>query len=223
MSGIAIFDLDYTLTKRGTWGRFVWMNIKTRPHIWLPLLISAGWTQFRYKRGHLPRIRVKMAMMRWAMVGQRRSKLENLAEKFADREVRSGLRPGAILALKNHKMAGDLVIIASAAVDLVVAPIAEKLGINYYVATDMAWDEDGRLKAEFASENCYGDEKLRRLEALFADNPELKQNHTIITSYSDSYSDLAMLRFYDIGVSVNPDRRLASEASGLGLGIENWN
>jgi len=59
MANIAIFDLDYTLTKRGTWGRFVIKNVKFKPWLWLPLTISAGVTQWRYKQGHLPRIRVR--------------------------------------------------------------------------------------------------------------------------------------------------------------------
>ena len=116
--GLVIFDLDYTLTKRGTWGRFVWMNIKTRPHIWLPLLFSTILMQWRYKRGQIPRVRVKQAMMRWSMVGKSRKNLDIMAERFAEKEIKSGLRPGALQALERHRAQGDNLMIASAAVDL---------------------------------------------------------------------------------------------------------
>lgn len=220
---IAIFDLDYTLTKRGTWGRFVWMNVKTRPHLWLPLIFSAGLTQWQYKQGKRPRIDVKMAMMRLTMVGKSKAHLTRMAERFAKNEVKNGLRPGAIKAVNAHHAAGDTLIIVSAAVDIIVKPIAERLNIPYALATDMAWDENGNLSSNFASKNCYGPEKVERLRALFAENPALKQNHTLITMYSDSYSDLEILQFCDVGVGVNPDKRLRAEANSLGFRVEDWN
>lgn len=221
--GLAIFDLDYTLTKRGTWGRFVWINVRYRPHVWLPLLIAAGWTQWRYKRGHKPRIAVKTEMLRWSMRGRPKSGMEALAAEFADREVSSGLRPGAIAALEEHRVQKDTIIMASAAVDLVTDPIAKRLGIKHIVSTEMSWDADNRLEAAFASKNCYGPEKLRRVEDLLAQHPELKHNHTIITMYSDSYSDIDILRFADVGVAVNPDRRLESAAAKYGFRVVDWN
>jgi HAD superfamily hydrolase (TIGR01490 family) len=221
--GLAIFDLDYTLTKQGTWGRFVWMNVKYKPHLWIPLLIAAGWTQWRYKSGHKPRIAVKTAMLRWSMQGKSRADMEALAADFADREVSNGLRPGAIAALETHRNQGDAIIMASAAVDLVAKPIANRLGMNAVVSTDMSWDDNNKLKAEFASANCYGAEKLRRIEELLVQNPHLKQNHTLITMYSDSYSDIEILRFADVGVAVNPDRRLESAGKDEGFRVVDWN
>ena len=220
--GLAIFDLDYTLTRRGTWGRFVWMNVKSRPHIWLPLIFAAGWTQFRYKRGHLPRKAVKLAMMKWAMQGRSRKHLELLAEKFAIREVQSGLRSQTPSVLSRHAQAGDHLMIASAAVDILVKPIAEKLGIAHFVATDMAWDQDDIVKMEFASENCYGPEKLNRVIDYLKENPRLKQNNTIITFYSDSYSDLDLFQFCDVSVAVNPDKRLKQQAKLHNIRVVDW-
>ena len=150
---IAIFDLDYTLTKRGTWGRFVWSIVRRKPWLWVPLLAAAGWMQLLYKIGKSPRIRVKQAMMRWSMVGMGQDELLQYAESFVAREVTHGLRPGGIEAVKRHKAQGDILIIISAAVDIIVKPVAEKLGFNHWLATNMKW-EDGRLASEFAERNC---------------------------------------------------------------------
>jgi len=195
---LAIFDLDYTLTKQGTWGRFVVQMVRGRPHLWLPLLFSAGLTQLRYKLGLLPRVRVKQAMIRWSMIGKPKAEMLEQARKFGEAEVPDGLRPGALRALEQHKAAGDTIMIVSAAVDIIVADIAGRLDIKHYLATDMSWDENDSLRQEFATPNCYGSEKVRRLEAYFTENPELKQNHTLITMYSDSYSDVEILRFCEI-------------------------
>jgi len=221
VANIAIFDLDYTLTKQGTWGRFVVENVKFKPWLWLPLAISAGLTQWRYKQGHLPRIRVKQAMMRWSMVGKSRGYMEALAEDFADNEIANGLRPGAIQALKEHRANGDIIIIASAAVDLLVAPIAARLNVQHWVATDMKWEGE-KLASDFASKNCYGPEKLQRVKQLFAQNPELKQSNTLITMYSDSYSDIDILRYCDKGVAVNADRKLTKASGEEGIELVDW-
>lgn len=218
---IAIFDLDYTLTKKGTWGRFVASTVKTRPHLWLPIIFVMGKNQWLYKRGSAPRCGVKKAMMRLSMVGHTKETVERYAKAFAAREVEIGLRPGAIAALAAHRAAGDTLIIASAAIDAVVRPICELLGIEHYIATDMAY-EDGRLEPEFASENCYGPEKLRRMEAYFVQNPHLKHNHTIITMYSDSHSDLDILLWADVGIAVDPSKRLKTLANEHGLEVVNW-
>jgi len=220
---LAIFDLDYTLTKRGTWGRFVWSMIKFRPHLWVPLWGSAGLTQWKYKQGKLPRVAVKQAMMRWCMTGKTREEMLRRAEAFADNEVRNGMRPGGLTVLREHQERGDTVMIASAAVDIIVEAIAEQLGVVHVVSTNMSWSKEGRLSHDFKSENCYGPEKLRRVQTYLTENSLMKQNHTDITMYSDSYSDLDILTFADLSVAVHPDKRLESHAKQHGWPIKNWN
>ncbi len=218
---LAIFDLDHTLTKKGTWTRFVLTTVKTRPHLWLPIIFAMAKNQWLYKRGRAPRCGVKKAMMRISIVGWPKEKVEAYAKRFAAHEVASGLRPGAIEALAHHKAAGDTFMVASAAVDAVVRPICEGLGIEHYVATDMSY-ENGKLASEFGSENCYGREKLLRVKAYLAQNPHLKQNHTKVTMYSDSHSDLDVLLWADIGVAVDPSKQLKSLANQHGLEVVNW-
>lgn len=218
---LAIFDLDYTLTIRGTWGRFVWRAVRFRPHVWLPLLFAAGWTQFRYKRGAVPRVRVKQAMMRWAMPNWSKERIEKLANEFADDEVARGLRPGGIAQLQAHRDAGDNIMIVSAAVDVIVSAIAERLNIKHWLATDMAWN-NGRLSPDFASPNCYGAEKVTRLNAYLAAHPALKQSNTVITMYSDSHSDLDIMQSADVAIAVNPNKRLLALSKTHGFDVVDW-
>lgn len=218
---IAIFDLDYTLTKRGTWGRFVWALVRYKPWLWLPLLGAAGWTQLLYKLKLLPRIRVKQAMMHWSMTGMDRAKLTQFATNFAVNEINHGLRSGAVKAIEQHKLQNDILIIVSAAVDIIVKPMAEGLEFDHWLATNMQWQE-GRLASEFASENCYGVEKVNRLEALFKLHPKLKQTDTHITFYSDSHSDVELFNICDVAIAVNPTSRLRNIARQNGWEITDW-
>lgn len=216
---LAIFDLDYTLTKRGTWGRLVWCSVRKKPHLWLPLLFSTAMFQLRYKLGKAPRGDVKKNMMRWGMTGKSRQKMEAMAENFCANEVINGLRPGAVKALATHKDNGDYILIASAAVDLVVRPITEKLGLDGYVCTVLDWCEENCIKSDFASENCYGEAKLIRVKEYIQEH-KLEDMTTVF--YSDSAADLPVLQFADKGIAVDPDAKLVAAAQAEGFDIQNW-
>jgi len=120
------------------------------------------------------------------MVGSRKEDIIRMAEDFADKEIENGLRSGALQALEDHRAKGDTIVIASAAVCVIVDAISRRLNIPHWVSTEMKW-ENGRLASNFATENCYGPQKLERVKQFFIQNPELKQNNTLITMYSDSY------------------------------------
>lgn len=220
---IAIFDLDETLTQKGTWGRFVLGAIKNRPHKWLPFFASSLFSQAKYMLRIGPREHVKETMMRWTLSGRTRAELSKMAQSFADEEIRHGLRLAAKAVLERHRDAGERIIIASAAVDLIVLPIAEHLGICEVVCTKMAYDKNDKLMRKLGGPNCYGSNKLRMVEAYLAQDPKFNRDNVHITMYSDSRSDLDILRWADIGIAVNPSPRLAKCVSEFGFDVQNWN
>ena len=214
---IAVFDLDYTLTQRGTWGRFVWRTVRTRPWFWIPLLYETLRDQIEYKAGRRPRGAVKRSMMRWSLMRRTRAKLEAMAEEFATEEVRSGLRPGGVAALDHHRSQGDHILIASAAVDLIVNPLAKRLGVDGVVCTQMAWRGDS-LEDRFASENCYGEAKRAAVSAYLAE----KNLSGSTVFYTDSRADFALLPIMDQTIVVDPKPKTLAEARNLNLTIQHW-
>lgn len=218
---LAIFDLDYTLTKRGTWGRFVWQIIKGRPWLYLPFLIATISAQLRYRRGKIPRIQVKETMIKWCMAGKSKSEMMQHASLFADREVPDLLRPGGLKKLRAHQVAGDEIIIISAAADIIVKEICKRLNVKYFLASEMGWDAEGRLVKEFSSPNCYGDEKTVRYESFLVQHPELEFDGTVM--YSDSHSDLPLMTLCDRAVAVHPSKKLRAIADHYNFTIVDWN
>ena len=214
---IAIFDLDYTLTQRGTWGRFVWRTVRTRPWLWIPLIYDTIRDQIEYKAGRRPRDAVKRSVMRWSLMRRSRLELIVMAEAFADSEVRDGLRPGGRAALAHHRAKGDHVLIASAAVDLIVAPISTRLEVDGYVCTHMAWNGD-RLENRFATENCYGDAKRKAVETYLSEQG--LSGPTIF--YTDSCADFALLPIMDRTIVVDPKPKTLKDATDLNLPIQHW-
>lgn len=225
MQRYAVFDLDETITTRGTWGRFVSQAVKGKPHKLIGLWARAGVGQILYKFGPKERISVKRGMLRWSLTGQSRAHLQNLADRFADEEVISGLRPGAVRQIDAHRAAGDHILIASAGADLVVEAIAKRLGIDTVVSTKLAWKRVGGDEVcarHFATENCYGPGKLIALRKCLETFDDFQREAAHITVYTDSHSDLPVLDFADKGVAVNGDKKLLKAAHVYGFETVNW-
>ena len=216
MPGTAIFDMDRTLTRTGTWSRYVFRVNKTRPtfYLRLPLL---GLHAILYKLGLASRCSVKehgLKTIRWVP----RHKLEAIAEAFAEEEVRSGLRQRTLSVLEQHRRAGDRLVMATAAAELVARPIAKKLGIDYVICTELEWSADGFLTGSLSGENCYGPAKL---DAVLAAN-ESASFARPISAYSDHVSDTPFLEWADQPVAVNPCRGLTRIAAMAGFRVEDW-
>ena len=216
MPGTAFFDMDRTLTRTGTWSRFMFSVNKTRPlfYLRLPLL---GLHAIAYKLGLLSRQSVKehgLKTLTWA----KRDDLERAAERFANEEVRSGLRRQTLAVLEKHRAAGDTLVMATAAADLVAKPIAEKLGFAVVISTELEWSSEDRMTGKLAGPNCYGQAKLDLILASNAEHDFKRPS----AGYSDHVSDLPFLQWVDDGVAVNPSRGLAQIADKAGLRIEDW-
>lgn len=217
MAGTALFDLDKTITRQGTWSRFVRHATGGGLGFWgkLPL---AGVQAAKYKAGFANRASVKERSIELFLEGRPRAELEALAQDFVARDVAQGLRKQARTIIETHREAGDRLIIASAAVDLIVEPMAKALGFDGYISTNLQWDDADRLLAPLDGENCYGEEKLRRVEAYF----EGKRPAGPISFYSDHVTDLPCLVWADLGVAVNPNPPLRRQAPQNGVKIVNW-
>lgn len=205
--GTAIFDLDRTVTRRGTWTRFVLFAGGWHPGflmrlplwLWHGVAGVAGLTDgLAYKRYSLRLLSVMSA-----------PELKARAEAFVAREVANGLRPGAVDAIRYHLARGDRMILATACVDLLALPFGQALGFHDVVSTPLVPAEaSGRFVPTMSGPNCDGPEKLRRVEALHLARPFVVP----VLAYSDHVSDLHLLEWADRGFAVNPSRGLRRAA-----------
>ena len=217
MPGTAIFDLDLTITRQGTWSRFVRHATGGGIGFWakLPLV---GLQAVKYKAGFASRASVKESSIAHYFEGHRRADMQALADEFVARDIASGLRKQARGVIEAHRAAGDRLVIASAAVDLICDAMARELGFDGVISTRMDWGDDGRLKHTLDGENCYGEEKLRRVEEFF----DGVRPPGPIVFYSDHHTDLPCLNWADRGVAVNPSAQLRKLAPQHGVEVVNW-
>jgi HAD superfamily hydrolase (TIGR01490 family) len=110
--------------------------------------------------------------------------------------------------IADHRLCGRDVVIVSASGEEIVAPIARALGATHAMGTRMVI-EDGKYTGEVAF-YCYGEGKAAAIRELAAlEGYSLEHCY----AYSDSITDLPMLRSVGHPSVVNPDRALRKEAT----------
>lgn len=186
---VVAFDFDGTLTIRDSFTAFLKWRAGPRRHaIGLLRLIPAALVYVvRRDRG-----RIKAAAVREFLRGVSRVQLESEARTFAEQHSRSLLRPDAVAAWKRWRGARVRLVIVTASPTLVVAPFARGLGADLLIGTDLAFDDQGRVTGGFASPNCRGPEKVKRLKSAFGDGLVLR------AAYGDTSGDREMIAAAEI-------------------------
>ncbi|MEK0127881.1 HAD family hydrolase [Corynebacterium marquesiae] len=109
--------------------------------------------------------------------------------------------------IRAHRAAGHHVVIVSASAAVLVDIIAEELGVEHVIATELA-EENGRFTGEVLF-YCKGPNKAAALEqTAAAENLDLNASY----AYSDSATDIPMLEKVGHPVAVNPDKQLKRHA-----------
>ena len=216
MSGVAIFDLDRTLTRRGCFTPFILYIAIRRPRRFLSfhrILFAVLCSVV----GFYQRDVIKLVMWREVLKGLPREEAETLGNTFARVWIQNKLRRQTKKNIKKHQEAGDRLILATAAMDIIAEPIGRTLGFDDIISTRTHWTAEGHVSGNFDGRNCYGEEKLRRVKLTLGD---LAPSKTLV--YSDHITDLPILLWADNGIAVNPHRPLRDAAGRHGLRIEDW-
>jgi phosphatidylglycerophosphatase C len=216
MSGVAIFDLDRTLTRRGCFTPFILYVAIRRPRRFLSFLriILAAICSFG---GFYRRDDVKLLMWQEVLGGLPREEAIALGNTFAKVWIQNELRRQTKTNIKKHQEAGDRLILATAAMDIIADPIGRALGFDDINSTRTHWTAEGLVSGSFDGRNCYGEEKLRQVKLTLGDLSASKTS-----AYSDHITDLPVLLWAENGIAVNPHRPLRDAAGRHGLRIEDW-
>jgi len=222
MSDLAVYDMDRTVTRRATYTPFL-LHCATRRAPWrllfLPLVLLS---MLAYAARLIDRAKLKEINHRLLLGGKIHPRdLRPLVESFADRQVVSNIRPGALEALKRDKAEGRRLVLATASYRLYADAIAERLGFDDVIGTGSVIGLDDRVHAKILGENCYGPAKLRMISD-WVERSGLKGAHGHVRFYSDHVSDRPAFEWADEPVAVNPHGKLRRLASERGWVIEDW-
>lgn len=186
---IAVFDFDGTLTTRDTLPLFI-RHAAGIPRLLigftalLPLILLMK--LHLYDNG-----RCKERLFSWFFKGMPYNDFAALGQSFCH-TLPAVARQKTHQALAQHREQGADIYIVSASIDEWVRPYCERLGVKDVLATKVEVDDSGRLTGRFATPNCYGEEKIRRLLAV---EPDRSAYH--LTAYGDSSGDTEMFALAD--------------------------
>ncbi len=220
---ISIYDMDRTITRRGTWTPWLLFWARREAPWRLVLAPLLGLALLGYALRWINRAQLKEWGHRLLM-GRRiaRPRLVAAAEAYAARVIADNVFPGAMAAIAADRDAGRRLVLATASNEYYVGAIAARLGFDDVIATPARWEADW-LHHRLGGDNVYGGAKCARIIAWL-------QHHAIeevpFTFYSDHISDLPLFELaVDSGgeaVAANPSPALRALAVARGWRIVEW-
>jgi HAD superfamily hydrolase (TIGR01490 family) len=222
MTKLAVYDMDRTVTRRATYTPFL-LHCALRRSRWrllfipVALLAMLAYVLRLIDRGRLKEINHSL------LLGPRIHPIDlhPLVQSFADRQIATNLRPGALKAIARDKSEGRRVVLATASYRLYADAIAQRLGFDDVIGTGSIIGLDEKVHARIAGENCYGPAKMRMI-ADWVEKSGLSDAHGHIRFYSDHVSDKPAFEWSDEPVAVNPHGKLRRLAEQRGWAIEDW-
>lgn len=208
----AFFDLDKTIIATSSayaFGReFMHNGLITHTEALQLSLAKASYMLAGHSSEHMDATRDQLAAM---VAGWSVQKVHDIAVETMHTVVTPTIYAEARDLIAAHRAQGHEVVIISASASVLVKPIAEELGIEHVVATELA-EEDGRFTGEILF-YCKGAAKAEALERMAQ---KLGVNKDASYAYSDSATDIPMLKQVGHPVAVNPDRLLKKHAADNG-------
>ena len=215
---LAVFDVDGTLVETNVVEYFLWMRLRSQP--------IEDWPAFL--------ARMLQQAPRWLYL-ERRSRAEfqrsfyreyegldpevmkQLGREALDAVTLRRVYPEGMRRIREHQRAGHRVLLLTGALDVVVEPLAELLGVEVDCAHLLV--KDGRLTGDLQSPPPAGEARGALLED-YADRNQVVLSESF--AYADSLSDLPMMELVGTPIAVNPDARLSQMAGQRGWRVERW-
>jgi len=210
--GIDFFDVDHTLTRRSSGGRFITAAMRERV---LPrrLLLVVAWYSLLYRLGLFKPREYRQGFPH--LRGIPRQTLERIARESFEGALRQDLFPQAVELLQRRRTEGRRVILATSSLDFIVKPLADFLRVDGLLATELEF-EGGSCTGRLRGVPMLGSGKRERVLSFLASEGVRAEDCAF---YSDSIYDLPLLESVGLPVAVNPDFRLRRVARERGWQI----
>ncbi len=177
---LAIFDFDGTITTKDSFEDFIFYSHGVFKTLWGILVVSPILVLYVLKI--MPNWKAKQKVFSYFYKGWEKADFETMAQRYTRERLPTLVRPAALKRLEWHKQEGHRIVIVSASFENYLRPWCESFGFEL-LATKIDV-KDGRLTGQFASKNCFGEEKVNRLKAAYRLN-----DFKMIYAYGDSAGD----------------------------------
>ncbi len=187
---VAAFDFDGTLTRHDTLFPFLWHLAGPIKFTYKFLLMLPTLTA--YALGLIRNDIAKIKVLRCFLANMEMTTLQQHALLFAENKLPALQRNVAMQRLHWHLQQGHRCVVVSASLEIYLRPWASKVGLNDVLGSRLELLEGNITSGKLLGENCFGPEKMRRLEALLGP----RDDYTLY-AYGDSRGDKELLSAAD--------------------------
>lgn len=187
MKKLALFDVDFTLTKKETLIAFYAYLVKKKPSLLrhLPRAISSG---LLYQLGINKEKRTKELFLAF-LKDLPMETVDQLTDDFIEDELKHFLYEDGIRKVKELKDKGYTIVLTSASPEFYILKLKEIFDADYVMGTRFLV-KNGTFASIMDGENNKGEEKVRRLFEIFdKEKIDFKESYM----FSDSMSDEPLL------------------------------
>jgi HAD superfamily hydrolase (TIGR01490 family) len=202
----AFFDFDHTLISKSS-GLLWYRYMRKKGHTSMLDIAKAAYAYLRYRRNSLD-IKALAEKEMQKVVGVREEAMIQMCDQWFDEMVKEYLYPRAVEVVNEHRRQGHTLAILSAATQYAIRPVKRYLHIDHDICTRLVVRE-GCFTGELVEPYCYGEGKPYWAER-FAQENDIRLEECFF--YTDSYTDMPMLKRVGMPRPVNPDKLLRAEA-----------
>jgi phosphatidylglycerophosphatase C len=182
---LALFDFDGTITKKDTFLAFIKFT-HGKAAFWLGMWLMSP-ALILYKLKIVPNSKAKMFVVKYFYGGWEYDRFKKAGEDFCEKIVPNLIRKSALEKIKFHLEKNHRIILVTASAKEWVQPWAQKMGMEL-ISSELEV-VNGKITGKLACPNCYGPEKVNRINTLL-----LLNEYSDIYAYGDSNGDREMLK-----------------------------
>lgn len=191
---VVAFDFDGTLTTKDSMIEFIKYAFGKRKFyigffLHLPMLVFM-------KVGIYSNWKVKEKIFSWFFKGMKYDDFVILGKEFAI-VISTFVNSDTISVLNKHIQEKADIYVITASIEEWVRPFCKQLKVNTVLGTKVEV-VDNLLTGRFASNNCYGKEKVSRLLEI-----EHERSSYVLYAYGDSCGDKELLDFAEFGFKIH--------------------
>ena len=189
---VAFFDFDGTLTTGDTLMPFLKYVVGAPTYYAKLILLSPVLAAYFAKL--LRNDIAKQIVLKSYLAGYHIDKLFELGQRFSEEIIPTMLRPEGMERLRWHQEHGHECVLVSASLDVYLNAWAKPTQFSEVICTSLQENNNRRASGKIGGKNCYGEEKLVRIQKW-----ESKISQTKRYAYGDTSGDIPMLIYVDYG------------------------
>ena len=186
---LALFDIDYTITRKETLMEF-YKYIVSKDIKNIKFLPRALYSGFMYGIKVYDEKKVKECFLKFIENIEEKD-LAILTKKFYDERLSKILYKDALDMMHKLKSEGYMVILISASPEFYIKEFYAIDDVDFIIGTRFTF-ENGKFVRKMSGNNCKRDEKVSRLKAYLKEN-NIEADYENSYMFSDSLSDLPLL------------------------------